>query len=1750
MSKIEAIEGLQASLVEATAGRDGIVVPDAEVLFRGVFTRVGPDLVVSAAEGRGFHVPDYFAAEQKPALVSPQGGMLTPDIVEALAGGAGWQVAQAAGGAAGGLQIGRVELLEGRATALRGGTVQNLAAGDPIFRGDVVATQTGGKLGLRLVDGTVFSLTGGARMVMNELIYDPGGSDNLFSASLVEGTFVFITGQVAKTGTMRVQTPVATMGIRGTTPFVRIDANTGVTEFRILPDPDGQIGRYEIVSLLNQSLLAVVQEVGTGFRIDSPSSPPVQITIPDTQLQQPNDANDAYRLFQQPSAPGDRSPTVPGQPAPPSDGTPGRQGSLQVDPPTPELFQQASADSTRPLGTLPGTSPPPDTGREGDPLTGPILQTAAEDDTSQGATPQSAMQGTAAAPVAGNPLTFALSVVPVTEDSPVVLTGFSFGALPGSTPLSVSLTARSTIGLASTALLVVQGNGTHSVTVSGTASAVLLALNGKTYTPSSDSNTGGLTITIAATDGSGVGGTLDIPISITPVADAPVAGADSALLAGSDTEKSGNVLANDRDPDPGDSVSLILAGTGAIPVDGDVTIVPGVQHELTGAYGTLRINSTGSYIYVLNPSADLPAHRVEDVFHTMIRDATGRTATAALTVAIDPAAGIAAGDPASPGAQTLSGGRGGDTLSGGLGNDVLDGGGQDDSLAGSDGADSLVGRAGADTLAGGASADTLVGGDGSDILTGGSGSDVFRFDSLGARDRITDLQTGDGEDRIDLSNLLNAAGGLGSGTWSSYVRIIAKSDEYVLQVDTDGSGTISGWTDVVNLGESLSGTDPVLVGLPFGNVHVPIGSSGNPGETVLGTDSADTFVGDETSGRSFDRDDIIVGYAGDDTIDAGTGADSVSAGDDNDRVIGGAGRDTLSGEAGNDELFAGNSSAWPIQGGGSGYATDADLLVGGDGNDLLVGDGGADTLAGDAGDDIVSAVLRDGLHADGGSGADTLYASFGSSSDAVVADFETGAFSLDGTPQNVTIRDFEAIWLEGGSGADSILGSSGDDQLYGGQGDDTISGGEGNDVLSVGLGSINVDGGAGIDSLTVNLSQMAGAGFLDLAVGTLSGDAFSETLAITDVEAITVVGGGSGDNLAGSSLGETLEGRGGEDTLDGRAGNDVLDASGGGAGDTQPGDRLIGGDGDDTLHGGSGDTLQGGDGDDWIFGQAGAGVIDGGAGTDRLRVAMWTQTDGVVVDIGTGVMAAADGIGTVTGIELLEGDGGAGDDSLGGVGGNDTLNGQEGSDTLLGRGGDDWLVGDYSGALSGGADRLEGGDGADLLQGEGEADTLLGGAGDDSLWGGAGADLLAGGAGSDRFFLQHATGVDRIADFEKGGSGDILDVSSFLYTQFFGTNYIRVLVQLDGTATVEADLDALGTAHAWETLAILEGTFAGGDTFRVRTGYAMEAVIATTAYNVIAGTPGYDSLTGTAGADSIDARGGDDTISGLGGVDTVLGGTGNDLVYVTSAGAASIDGGADTDTLYIQTDDVGVVVDLTSGTYAVNGIQGTIANVEKLITNPSSGGAITARGAGGDDVLNGSAIADLLTGEGGADQIYGGGGADTLNGGAGHDLLSGIGQAGLDDAAADSLSGGDGNDTLVGGGGADMLDGGAGNDILNGGAGADTVAASALGDIDRITDWQSVDVIDLTAVASWGLANMSGQSVDDLIWVTQSFNGGPSTLFAAKPDGGVAQLLTFDSGTVNAGWLTSAGDMINLVWTDVSGVQTAQVQVQTNFGGA
>ncbi|WP_368413349.1 cadherin domain-containing protein [Dongia sp.] len=207
-------------------------------------------------QGQEILVKDYFAQATPPDLVIGGHAQLGGALVERLADAGNNhhqqvaentttqtdQLAQAATDA-----IGKVESISGTATVQHtDGTTAPLAGGDPVFLNDVVVTGSDGSVGIVFVDGTTFSLSAGARMTMDEMVFDPASGGGNFVTSVLQGTFIFNTGTIAPNGNMEVNTPVGTIGIRGTTVAARIALEGSDTYIILLADEDGHVGRVII----------------------------------------------------------------------------------------------------------------------------------------------------------------------------------------------------------------------------------------------------------------------------------------------------------------------------------------------------------------------------------------------------------------------------------------------------------------------------------------------------------------------------------------------------------------------------------------------------------------------------------------------------------------------------------------------------------------------------------------------------------------------------------------------------------------------------------------------------------------------------------------------------------------------------------------------------------------------------------------------------------------------------------------------------------------------------------------------------------------------------------------------------------------------------------------------------------------------------------------------------------------------------------------------------------------------------------------------------------------------------------------------------------------------------------------------------------------------------------------------------------------------------------------------------------------
>jgi Ca2+-binding RTX toxin-like protein len=344
------------------------------------------------------------------------------------------------------------------------------------------------------------------------------------------------------------------------------------------------------------------------------------------------------------------------------------------------------------------------------------------------------------------------------------------------------------------------------------------------------------------------------------------------------------------------------------------------------------------------------------------------------------------------------------------------------------------------------------------------------------------------------------------------------------------------------------------------------------------------------------------------TVNGDAGADTINGSPENDILNGGSENDTLNGGAGNDRL-TGNTQTDTFNGDAG---NDVMVWNNGDGNDVMNGGGNTDDAelnGGNNSENFAASPLANGrvkfervspapinldvsadterLVLNGAAGDDTM------TSDAAVT---TAMLLNGGVGADSLVGGSGPDLINGGDDNDRMAGGAGGDRLVGDRGNDTMAGNAGDDVLvwNNGDGSDVMDGQDGLDKIEVNGSP-TGADVFDIA-----------PVAGRSLFRRTNVGPFSLDIATAELL--DVRGLGGDDTFVAQPGTPLaVLADGGDGNDTLTGadepDTFLGGLGNDTLTGGTGpDLLDGQDGDDHLFARDGAGdLVRGGLGTDSAQ---------------------------------------------------------------------------------------------------------------------------------------------------------------------------------------------------------------------------------------------------------------------------------------------------------------------------------------------------------------------------------------------------------------------------------------------------------------------------------------------------------------------------------------------------------------------
>ena len=260
--------------VADAGGLTPVMLPSGRFASDAEYLQQGDDLLLIGPDGTMVVIRDYFLTDTPPDLLTPEGGRITPAIVDAFTPPeAAGQYAQAGSSAA--EAIGQISTIVGKVVVVRAdGVREEVGAGDPIFQGDVIETADGAAVDILFVDNTTFALADDARLAIDKLVYDPDTKEGSSSYSILKGMFVFSSGELAKINPldMTIKTTIATIGIRGTTVAGEILPPGEPSKFTII---EGEIivltdAGYVVLSETNETTFV------TGF--DAPPSEAVLLS--------------------------------------------------------------------------------------------------------------------------------------------------------------------------------------------------------------------------------------------------------------------------------------------------------------------------------------------------------------------------------------------------------------------------------------------------------------------------------------------------------------------------------------------------------------------------------------------------------------------------------------------------------------------------------------------------------------------------------------------------------------------------------------------------------------------------------------------------------------------------------------------------------------------------------------------------------------------------------------------------------------------------------------------------------------------------------------------------------------------------------------------------------------------------------------------------------------------------------------------------------------------------------------------------------------------------------------------------------------------------------------------------------------------------------------------------------------------------------------------------------------------------------
>jgi hypothetical protein len=120
---------------------------------------------------------------------------------------------------------GRIKVVSGSAFIVRGSETIPARAGELVYAADGLRTGDVGSVGVTLKDDTRLSLGPNSEVRLERYVYAPGSGGLGMVLKFVRGMAAYVSGRMARLApeAIRLETPAAIVGVRGTTLAIRVE---------------------------------------------------------------------------------------------------------------------------------------------------------------------------------------------------------------------------------------------------------------------------------------------------------------------------------------------------------------------------------------------------------------------------------------------------------------------------------------------------------------------------------------------------------------------------------------------------------------------------------------------------------------------------------------------------------------------------------------------------------------------------------------------------------------------------------------------------------------------------------------------------------------------------------------------------------------------------------------------------------------------------------------------------------------------------------------------------------------------------------------------------------------------------------------------------------------------------------------------------------------------------------------------------------------------------------------------------------------------------------------------------------------------------------------------------------------------------------------------------------------------------------------------------------------------------------------